>query len=206
MPIDLSGPNTLHLVVDMQRLFAERTAWHTPALAGILPGVVRLVREGPARRAFARFIPPLTAADARGGWRPYYRHWEAVTGARLDPAFLDLVAPLAALARPDEVVDKPTYSVFALPGFAERLDARKVDTLVVSGVETDACVLASVMGAVDRGFHVVLPVDAVASASAAAHEAVLSHLLPRLPHQVELTTVEAVLRACRPGPDRFGTT
>lgn len=194
---DLSGPNTLHLVVDMQRLFAEETAWHTPALAGILPAVTRLVREGPARRLFARFTTPASADQARGRWQTYYRRWEAVTGARLDPALADLVGPLAALARPDELVDKPTYSVFAVPGFAERLDALGVDTLVMSGVETDVCVLASLHGAVDRGLRVVLPADAVASSSAAAHEAVLRHLLPRLPEQVELTTVEAVLRACR---------
>ena len=103
-------------------------------------------------------------------------------------------------------MDKPTYSVFALPGFAERLETEGIDTLVVSGVETDACVLASVLGAVDRGFHVVLPADAVASSSPPAHEATLSHLLPRLPDQVDLTTVEAVLRACRPARNGFGTT
>lgn len=199
MTTDLSGPNALHLVIDMQRLFAENTAWHAPALAGLVPAVERLLRAGPARRIFARFTTPATADEARGRWRAYYRRWDAVTGARLDPAMLDLVAPLAALARPGEVVDKPTYSVFAVPGFAERLEAMGVDTLVMSGVETDACVLASLYGAVDRGFHVVLPIDAVASASRTAHEAVLDHLLPRLADQVELTTVEAVLRASRRG-------
>ncbi len=206
VPTDLSGPNVLHLVVDMQRLFAEETAWHAPGLADILPGVARLVREGPARRLFARFVTPATADEAPGRWGAYYRRWDGMTGARLDPALLDLVAPLDALARPDELVDKPTYSVFAVAGVAERLEAGGVDTLVVSGVETDACVLASVLGAVDRGFHVVLPADAVASSSPAAHEATLRHLLPRLADQVELTTVEAVLRACRPARERFGTT
>ena len=199
MTTDLSGPNALHLVIDMQRLFAEKTAWHTPALADLVPAVERLLRDGPARRIFARFTTPDTATEARGRWREYYRRWDAVTGARLDPGLLDLVAPLAALARPGEAVDKPTYSVFAVPGFAERLEAMGVDTLVMSGVETDVCVLASLYGAVDRGFHVVLPIDAVASSSRTAHEAVLDHLLPRLSDQVELTTVEAVLRASRRG-------
>ncbi len=194
---DLSGPKTLHLVVDMQRLFAEPTAWHAPALADILPAVERLVRHGPARRLFARFTTPPSAEAARGTWRTYYRRWASVTGEQFDPALVDLVEPLARLARPGEVVDKPTYSVFALPGFAERLRAEGVDTLVMSGVETDVCVLASLLGAVDHGFRVVLPVDAVASSSVSAHAAVIDHLLPRLPEQVDLTSVEAVLHAAR---------
>ena len=43
------------------------------------------------------------------------------------------------------------------------LDGSEVDTLVVTGGETDICVLATVLGAVDRGFRVVLVSDAICS-------------------------------------------
>jgi hypothetical protein len=36
------GPNAVHLCVDMQTLFAERTAWHVPWLERVLPAVMRL--------------------------------------------------------------------------------------------------------------------------------------------------------------------
>ena len=39
------------------------------------------------------------AADAAGRWRDYYRRWSMLTTAEFDPAFQDLMAPLAARAR-----------------------------------------------------------------------------------------------------------
>ncbi len=117
-----------------------------------------------------------------------------MTGERLDPGLLDLVAPLAALAEPSSLIDKDTYSVFGSPAFAARLEETGADTLMVSGVETDVCVLASVLDAVDAGYRVVVARDAVASSSRAAHEAVLEHVLPRLGEQVELWDTGTILR------------
>jgi hypothetical protein len=47
-------------------------------------------------------------------------------------ALIDLVEPLAALARNQEILDKPTNSMFGASDLAERLAARNADTLVVT--------------------------------------------------------------------------
>ena len=109
---------------------------------------------------------------------------------------LDLVPEFASPAAP--VFDKRAYSIFSAPSFRDRLEADRIEALVLTGVETDVCVLASLFDAVDRGLRVVVPVDAVASGSRAAHDAVIGTLLPRLPEQVELSNVGAVLRAWPP--------
>ena len=188
-------PDTLHVAIDMQRLFAEATVWHTPALAGIVPAVVRLCVAMPAATAFLRFVVPERISDAPGRWRSFYERWPDATGERLDPAMIGLVEPLARLAGPDTVFDKPTFSMFGSPAFAAALDARRPGALVFSGVETDVCVLASVLGAVDLGYRCVVAADAVASGSVEAHEAVLLHLLPRQSPLVELWAVDEITRA-----------
>ena len=190
---ELLPTDTLHVVIDMQRLFAEGTVWHTPGLDGILPAVARLSAARLDRAGFLRFVPPGRPVDAPGRGRRFYERWPEVTGDRLDPAMLDLVAPLAALASPDAIVDKPTFSMFGAPAFEALLGRRAPTTLVFSGVETDACVLASVLDAMDRGYRCVVVTDAVTSASLDAHEAVLTHVLPRQDTQVELRTVSEVL-------------
>jgi nicotinamidase-related amidase len=53
------------------------------------------------------------------------------------------------------------------------LDGSEVDTLVVTGGETDICVLATVLGAVDRGFRVVLVSDAICSSADQTHDALM---------------------------------
>jgi len=112
-------------------------------------------------------------------------------------AMLDLMPELAALARPGTIVDKTTFSALAdgpLPGL---LKARGIDTLVLAGVETDVCVLATLLDAVDRGYRVVVTADAVTSGSLAAHAAVLDSVLPRYDQQVDVARVDRILAAWR---------
>ncbi|MEO6299734.1 MAG: cysteine hydrolase [Paracoccaceae bacterium] len=189
------SPNCLHVVIDMQRLFAEETVWHTPALMQILPNVTRLCQASGPRTVYAKFITPSRAETAVGQWQTYYRRWRSVTADRIDPSLFDLVAPLAELSRKGHVVEKTAYSVFGAAGFDALLAERRIDTLIFSGVETDVCVYASVLGAIDRGLRVILVTDAVASSDQAAHDAVIAHLLPRLPEQVEMVDTDVVLPA-----------
>ena len=79
----------------------------------------------------------------------------------------------------------------------ERLRARGADTLVVTGAETDVCVLATVLGAVDRGYSVVLPTDALCSSSDRTHDALLTLYRERYGQQVETATAEEILRCWR---------
>ncbi len=183
----------LHIVIDMQRLFAEETAWHTPAVTEILPNVLRLCEAFKGRTLFAKFMLPETPQAAPGRWQTYYRHWSMLTTSNIDPAYQDLVAPLAALASPDEQIEKFTYSVFKAPGFAERLKADGIERLVFTGVETDVCVLASVFDAVDAGFHAIVVSDAVGSSVPVAHQATLDHVLTRMPDQIDIFTTEDII-------------
>ncbi|OWJ63529.1 cysteine hydrolase [Inquilinus limosus] len=187
------SPNTVHIAIDLQRLFAEDTVWSTPALMGVVPNVAALAKAGPT--LFPRFVTPERADDAPGTWRRYYTHWAAVTRPNLAPGMLDLVADLAALAEPGSVIDKPTHSAFAAPEFVERLAALKADTLIVAGVETDVCVLGTILDGIDRGFRIVAVSDAMTSSSLPGHHATLDLILPRFDQQVEIVTTEAALRA-----------
>ena len=187
------GRDAVHLSIDMQRIFAEATEWHTPTLAGILPKVLRLATARPT--LYSRFTVPAKAAAATGQWRRYYQRWSMFTGEAMDPGLVDLVAPLAEIADPADVYDKPTYSLFETPAFVERLAADHVGTIIFTGVETDVCVLATLFGAVDRGFRVIAVADALTSSSLESHAAIMDLLLPRMPDQVEIADTDAVLAA-----------
>jgi nicotinamidase-related amidase len=195
MSLPQLSPNTLHVVIDMQRLFAEDTAWHTPVIKTILPNVIKLCEVSRHRSLFAKFIVPPRAEDAGGRWRNYYNRWSTMTGDVLEPGMLDLMEPLGDLAGENDVVEKKTYSVFGSSGFLERLAVDKIDTVVFSGVETDVCVYASVLDAIDAGLRVILASDAIGSADEAAHQAVMMHLAPRLSEQLEVATTQTIVDA-----------
>ena len=66
---DPLGPRTVHLCIDMQTLFAERTDWHVPWLERVLPAVVRLTRRGGSALSLPALYPPTgrRRRRARGG-------------------------------------------------------------------------------------------------------------------------------------------
>ena len=68
-------------------------------------------------------------------------------------------------------------------------------TLIVSGGETDVCVLATVMSALDVGYHVVLATDALRSASDRTHDALLLLYHERFSQQIATATTEQILMA-----------
>ncbi len=73
------------------------------------------------------------------------------------------------------------------------LKGERVSSLVITGGETDVCVLATVLGAVDLGYHVVVLSDAVCSGADETHDASLEVLGERFSVQVEICRTEAFL-------------
>jgi len=185
-----------HLAIDMQRLFGEpESPWCVPWMERALPQVLALARRQPDRTVFTRLIPPRQPEDMPGAWRDYYKHWRAMTQQNLDERLLELMPPLQALVPPGHLCDKAVYSAFANPKLAPWLKSQGIETLIVSGGETDVCVLATVMSALDLGYRIVLPTDALCSASDRTHDALLLLYRERFSQQIATATTEEVLQA-----------
>ncbi|WP_268905725.1 cysteine hydrolase family protein [Devosia sediminis] len=178
-----------HLCVDMQSVFAEETEWHASWLARILPAVEELAALSAHRTVFTRFIPPETVNAAQGAWRRYYRRWPGMVREKLPPGLLGLVPSLARFVPPARTFDKPVYSPWHSGQLHQTLRADGVETIVVSGGETDVCVLATVLGAIDLGYHVVLVTDAIFGSADPTHDAMLEIYHSRFQMQLSTTTV-----------------
>jgi len=108
-----------------------------------------------------------------GMWQRYYTRRRAATREFLNLDLLELMPPLAALCPPATVIDKTRYSGFAEPRLLAHLREREADALIISGSETDVCVLATVLSAVDLGYRVIIARDAVCSSSDEGHDMLL---------------------------------
>lgn len=190
--------DALHVAVDMQRLFGEVTEWHCATLADVLDRVGAIAAHAPSRTVFTRFRTPRTLEDAGGQWRHYYRRWQSVLGEALAPEMFDLMPQLSAFSGASRTVDKMTYSAFGSRAFHDLLGTLRPSALVLTGVETDVCVLATMLDAVDHGYRTVLIEDAVTSASENGHDAVLEIARERFAEQIEVIGTETLLKAWRP--------
>jgi nicotinamidase-related amidase len=182
----------VHLCVDMQRMFLEDTDWHLPSMSGTLPAIEALVETNPARTIFTRFTPPQPDA-MHGAWVDYYAAWPRMRGDTIAPELLELAPSLARFTPPARMFDKPVFSPWWSGELHRTLQQSGVRTIVVSGGETDVCVLATIMGAIDLGYRVWLPTDAVCSSAESCHQAMLSVFGSRFGVQISTCTTEDIL-------------
>jgi nicotinamidase-related amidase len=163
------------VIVDAQRVFTEpQSPWCTPGAAGALAGMRRLAEAFGERTVLTRFVPP---AEPGGSWRDYYAHWDFAREA--GPQW-ELVSPWTGA----DSVDVPTFSKWG-PELAARVGAEP--RLVLCGLSTDCCVLATALAAIDAGAHVRVVADACAAAPE-LHDAALA-ILRRRTAQLTVTTV-----------------
>jgi nicotinamidase-related amidase len=191
------GTDCLHICVDMQTIFLPASPWGTPWMEQRLPVIEALAEAHAARTVFTRFLPVQDVDGAVGTWKRYYRKWDMMTLARLDPGQVDLVPALARLAPPATVIDKTVYSPWTEGRLDRLLATSSAHTLIVSGGETDVCVLTTVMGAIDRGYRVVVAADGVCGSADETHDAAMTILASRFGEQVELASTEEILAAWR---------
>jgi nicotinamidase-related amidase len=163
------------VIVDAQRVFVEpQSPWCTPGADAAVAGMRRLAGAFRERTVLTRFVPP---GAPGGSWRDYYERWDF---ARDAGPLWELVAPWTGAAS----VDLPTFSKWGRE-LAARVGAEP--DLVLCGLSTDCCVLATALGAVDAGARVRVVADACA-AERELHDAALAILRRRAP-QLTLTTV-----------------
>lgn len=182
--------DAIHLCIDMQNIFAPGGLWQTPWMERVLPTIVSIVSRYQARTIFSRFITPENAEDRPGQWQNYFRRWHQATRKHLHASALDLVPALARYVPPLHLIDKPAYSAFSNPALATWLAEHGIGTVVITGAETDVCVLSTVLSAVDLGFRVVIVEDALCSSSDVGHDALMTMYRTRFHGQVDLVTAE----------------
>lgn len=194
----LRGPideHAIHLCIDMQRLLSPEGPWPTPWVAPALERAVRLVEPRPEQTIFTRFMPPRSPEEMPGVWKRYFEKWRAVTREFIDPSMLDLLPPLQSFVPPAIIVDKGRYSAFIDSPLQSVLRERGATTLVVSGAETDICVLATVLTAVDLGYRVIVAADAICSSIDSTHDALMTLYSERFGEQIELVDTSAILES-----------
>jgi nicotinamidase-related amidase len=189
-PIERSA---VHLCIDMQRLLSPDGPWPTPWMEAALERAVTLVEPRPARTIFTRFMPPRTPEDMPGMWRRYFEKWRTITREFIDPTLLELVPPLASFVPPATVIDKGRYSAFIASPLQSVLKEFGAPTLVVSGAETDICVLSTVLNGVDLGYRIIVAADAICSSADTTHDALMTLYSQRFSEQIELVDTETIL-------------
>ncbi len=176
----------LHLCVDMQRLFSPQACWGLDCVPALTAKVLSLIEAAVAPSLFTRFIPPQQPEDTLGAWQGYWRKWYGLTAERIDPTLLELLPELRPHAAADRVFDKQTYGPWQDKRLQAAIRQQNCGHLVISGIETDLCVLATALGAIERGLYVSVVRDATSSGLPDSHDRALQLFETRFSEQAQV--------------------
>lgn len=163
------------LVVDMSNGFVDRASPLACDVDDAIPAIVRLLEKVRSRQfpvvyttigyampddrvaeVFLKKMPALRALILGTRWPEIDAHIEPSPG--------------------DPVLVKPFVSAFFSTPLISLLHHGGVDTVIVTGASTSGCVRATVVDAMQYGFRVLVPREAVGDRNRAAHEQSLSDI------------------------------
>jgi ureidoacrylate peracid hydrolase len=182
--IAVDPARTAHVVVDLQVGFMAPGAIAEVTVAReIVDQVNRIaaaVRKAGAVNAFIRFTVDLDEANY---WTPMYgRMTEEARGSFVQAfeagADQHKLWPELQVQSEDWIVDKTRFSAF-IPGTCnlhDRLIARGIDTLIVTGTVTNCCCESTVRDAMQLGYKVLFVQDGNAAFDDASHNATLANM------------------------------
>ena len=188
-------------VIDMQNLFLtdKKSPWHEPKLLQIVPKIQILIKAvKPENVIFTRFIPPKNWKDANRSWRTYYKINQKITRDFLREGSLEVIDELMPYLSNRSIVStrKTTASIFTTGTFHSKIKKRSTKVLIFAGIETDYCVLSSVLDAINLGYYVIVVSDACASSKKYGQRNAKG-IFERFPEQLWITTTENLIRQFR---------
>jgi nicotinamidase/pyrazinamidase len=152
-------PQTVLLVIDMQEDFLSDTG-RLPINKGQIPGIVAVVNglisefERNGRRII--YVKSEFPEHALGN---RIRHHAAIEGSPGTQIFSKIRISGNA------IFSKKEPDAFSNPEFEKYLMANQVNQLVITGVYADQCVLYTVLGALNRNYHVKFVKNGVGASS-----------------------------------------
>ena len=185
------------VVVDMQKLFLseKKSPWMDKKLLSITPNIEKLIKViGEQNVIFTRFTPPKNWQDERNSWQTYYKINQKITTSIMGTEALDIVDNFLPYIPNSSITSrKKSASIFMAGNFLSKIKKRSVQILIFTGIETDYCVLSSVLDAVHLGYYVIVVMDACASSKKQGQKHARG-IFERFPEQLWIITTNDLIK------------
>jgi ureidoacrylate peracid hydrolase len=181
--LDLS--RTAHLVVDMQNGFVQPGGpVEVPCARDIVPAINAISAAVRAGGGINVFLQMTVNAESMQTWSNWFRYFHTPgSTAGFEESFGHgrhawAMWPQIETQDGDVFVDKTRFGAF-VPGASrlhEKLQARGIDTLIVTGALTNCCCESTARDAMQMNYKLIFVSDANAALTDAAHNATLDNM------------------------------
>jgi ureidoacrylate peracid hydrolase len=181
----LAPARTAHLIVDLQNGFMEPGATvELPVAREIVPNVNRICAAVRASGGTNIFIRYLIDEATHVSWSSWFKDFHTAKRLKaMNETFGKdchgfALWPGLDVRRDDLIVDKTRFGAF-VPGSSklhEILQARGIDTLIITGTATNVCCESTARDAMQMNYKVIFVADGNAAYTDAEHNATLNNM------------------------------
>ncbi len=184
--------NDLLIVIDFQNVYLPGEEWACPNAPEAVRNTCALIDSGKIGRVvFTRFTAPQQPV---GTWNRYNSDNSEINH---DAYLNEMIAEIQPYLNKWPVYEKSTYTSMRIPQLVEA--AKNADRVLLAGVVAECCVLATMMEAIDDGYHVVYLTDCVAGQSDAHEECIRKIAEGFVPVHAEVMDSRTYLEQCENG-------
>jgi nicotinamidase-related amidase len=184
MPVTQLDPKAALIVIDLQKFIVSVPAAHPTsdiiANSAALAQAFR-ARNLPVVLVNVDAVPPGRTSTPRPNFT-------------FPPDWADLIPELDQQPS-DLLITKKSWGAFLTTDLDQKLRARNVTQIFLTGISTTAGVESTARSAYDHGYHVVIVTDATTDRSLEAHTHAIETIFPRL---AELDTTANILKLLTP--------
>ena len=199
---DIEPSRTAHVVVDLQNGFmAPGEPVETPAARDIVPNVNRISAALRAAGGLVVYIQNTIDAKAKAEWSNWFTYMSGEKRRdRMDASFAEgsfghALWPELEVLPGDLRVLKRRFGAF-VPGSSDLqavLQARNIDTLIITGTATNVCCESTARDAMMLNYKVIFVSDGTATNNDDEHNATLGNMLAMFADVMSTSEVVGVL-------------
>jgi ureidoacrylate peracid hydrolase len=177
---------TAHIIVDLQNGFMEPGATvELPVAREIVPNVNRICQAVRAAGGINVFIRYLIDEETQVSWSSWFNDFASPQRrtAMIETFGKDChgfaLWPGLDVQTTDLIVDKTRFGAF-VPGSSklhEIMQARGIDTLIITGTATNVCCESTARDAMQMNYKIIFVADGNAALSDAEHNATLNNMV-----------------------------
>jgi ureidoacrylate peracid hydrolase len=177
---------TAHVIIDLQNGFMERGATvELPVAREIVPNVNRICKAVRSAGGINIFVRYRIDEEAQLTWSSWFFDFSS---AQRRKAMIETFSkdchgfalwPELNVHAADLIVDKTRFGAF-VPGSSnlhEILQARSIDTLIITGTATNVCCESTARDAMQMNYKVIFVADGNAALTDAEHNATLNNMV-----------------------------
>lgn len=161
--------NAALLIIDMQNVYLPENQWGCTRMNEVKKYIENIVNEFPENQVF--FTQHIASKNPEGEWNLYNETYSKINS---NTYLNDYVPELKKYISKDNLFIKSEFSALSNKNLLEEL--KKFDTIYVTGVVAECCILSTVFGLIDMGKKVVYCINGIAGQNEEKEKAVIEVL------------------------------